>query len=260
MTEQTEAARRIAADLGALEVRRGGTILVHSSLRALAPKRDLPGGAETVVRGLLEALGPEGTLLMPALTYASVSPTQPVFDLERTPCCVGAIPEHFRTRPGTRRSLHPTHSVCGVGPKVEYLLGEHHLDQTPCGPRSPFQRLREVKGQIVMLGCGLGPNTSMHAMEEFFGVPYLFRRDMTEYQVILAGNRRMTVLNRSHDPNDGYDSHYYRLKDVLGPAEMKVGRVLEAETYVLECQGMWRRVLEVLRNDPLHFVEPSRGR
>ena len=39
---------------------------------------------------------------------------------------------------------------------------------------------------------------------------------------------------------------------------MRVGRVLEAETYVLECEGMWRRVLEVLKKNPLHFVEPSR--
>jgi len=233
---------------------------VHSSLKALAPQRNLPGGAETVVRGLLEAMGPEGTLLMPALTYATVGPEQPVFDVERTPCCVGAIPEHFRTRQGTRRSIHPTHSVCGVGLAADDLLGEHHLDQTPCGEHSPFRRLREVTGQVVMLGCGIGPNTSMHAMEEYFGVPYLFRKDLTEYRIVLGEEREMTIVNRSHDPNDGYDSHYYRLKDVLGPAEMKAGRVLEAQTYGMECDGMWRRVLAVLAGNPFYFVEPSRHR
>ena len=50
-------------DLG---VRLGGVLLVHASLRSLGP---LDGGAETVVLSLLEALGPHGTLLMPALSY-----------------------------------------------------------------------------------------------------------------------------------------------------------------------------------------------
>ena len=181
--EAAEAVARISRDLaGAGRAAGRGDTGAQFAEGAGAGARICQGGAETVVRGLLEAIGPEGTLLMPALTYASVSPEQPVFDVEKTPCCVGAIPEHFRRRPGTRRSIHPTHSVCGIGPRAAYLLGEHHLDKTPCGPHSPFQRLREVKGQIVMLGCGIGPNTSMHAMEECFGVPYLFRRGVDGVQ------------------------------------------------------------------------------
>jgi len=81
---------------------------VHTSLRSLGK---VPGGAETVVRGLLYALGENGTLLTPALSYASVGVNNPVFDVLHTPSCVGALPEYFRTRPGTIRSVHPTHSV-----------------------------------------------------------------------------------------------------------------------------------------------------
>ncbi len=61
-------------DLLALGVRPGGVLLVHSSLRSLGP---LPGGAESVIRALLAVLGPDGTLLMPALSYASVGATGP---------------------------------------------------------------------------------------------------------------------------------------------------------------------------------------
>ena len=84
-------------DLG---VRPGGVLLVHASLRSLGP---LDGGAETVVLSLLEALCPQGTLLMPALSYATVGPQSPIFNVAATPSCVGALSEYFRIRPGTIR-------------------------------------------------------------------------------------------------------------------------------------------------------------
>ena len=111
----------------------GAALLVHSSLRSLGP---LDGGAEMVVQSLLEALGPQGTLLMPALSYRTVGPQSPVFNVTTTPSCVGALPEYFRTRPGTLRSVHPTHSASGLGPQAQDLLGEHIRSTTPCGPYS----------------------------------------------------------------------------------------------------------------------------
>jgi len=148
----------------------GGVLLVHASLRSLGP---LYGGAETVVLSLLEALGLQGTLLMPALSYATVGPRSPIFNIAATPSCVGALPEYFRRRPGTIRSVHSTHSVSGAGPLTEDLLGEHIRSTTPCGPYSPFASLPEVGGQILFIGCGLRPNTSMHAMEERVEPVYL---------------------------------------------------------------------------------------
>jgi len=75
----------------------------------------VPGGPETVIRGLLGALGEGGTLLMPALSYNLVRlaapDVYPLFDYKNTPSIVGKITEYFRTRPGTLRSLHPTHNV-----------------------------------------------------------------------------------------------------------------------------------------------------
>jgi len=142
--------RHIADDLRNLGIREGGVLLVHASLRSLGP---VDGGAETVICGLLDALGEHGTLLMPALSYESVGVHNPVFDLLHTPSCVGALTEYFRTRSGTLRSVHPTHSVCGIGPKAEELCQEHYLDTTPCGEHSPFSRLRAMEGQILFLGC-----------------------------------------------------------------------------------------------------------
>src|SRR5512146_608863 len=109
----------LTPDLLKLGIRAAGVLMVHSSLKSLGR---VVGGPEAVIRGLMEALGKAGTLLMPALTYERVTADQPVFDVRRTPGNVGLIPETFRRRAGTRRSVHPTHSVCGVGPLAETLL------------------------------------------------------------------------------------------------------------------------------------------
>ena len=58
----------LVAQLKQLGITPGGILLVHSSLRPLGK---VEGGAETVVNALLEALGPEGTLLMPGFQSGS---------------------------------------------------------------------------------------------------------------------------------------------------------------------------------------------
>jgi len=239
-------------DLG---VRRGGVLLVHSSLRSLGP---VDGGAETVVLSLLEALGPGGTLLMPALSYATVGPKSPIFDVVATPCCVGALPEYFRTRPGTIRSVHPTHSVSGAGPLAEDLFREHICSTTPCGPYSPFARLPEVGGQILFLGCGLRPNTSMHAVEERVEPVYLYG-DEVVYQIILADGSQQRMVVRSHNFG-GWSQRYDRLAHYLSTPDLRQGNVLSANCYLVEASAMWAAALKALRVDPLCFVERRRAK
>ncbi len=244
----------LAADLRALGVRPGGVLLVHSALRSLGLPPDLPQRAEIAVSGLLTALGPGGTLLMPALSYASVSARQPVFDVANTPSCVGGLTEYFRTRPGTLRSVHPTHSVCGAGPRTGELLSSHRLDVTPCGPHSPFSLLPQVNGQILFLGCGLKPNTSMHAVEEHVVPPYLFGLPV-DYQVILADGTVTAMQVRRHN-FAGWDQRYDRLEQVMGDG-LRAGRVLQADCHLVESAQMWPAALAALRRDPLFFVEAS---
>lgn len=163
---------RIASDLKSLGIKSGDIILVHSSFKSLGY---VECGIETVVQGLLRAIGDDGTLLMPALSYMQNPPL--MHSTHETPSNVGAIPEYFRKRAGTFRSIHPTHSVCGVGKDVSELFKYHHLDDTPCGPNSPFNRMINFGAKIIMLGCGLRPNTTMHALEEYENPPYLFGED-----------------------------------------------------------------------------------
>ena len=146
------------------------TLLVHSSLRSL-------GGASAadVIDGLRDALGEEGTLVFPTLSYRNCNPNNPVFDYYKTQSNVGYLPEYFRTEvKGVIRSMNPTHSCAAIGKNAEFVTSGHILDKTPCGANSPFRRIMELNGKILFLGCGMNCNTSMHAVEELSEPSYLY--------------------------------------------------------------------------------------
>jgi aminoglycoside 3-N-acetyltransferase len=252
----------IKAGLAELGLGGGDILMVHSDVRRLGRARELvklPNcGADLVIDALIQTVGPEGTLLMPALSYENVGEANPVFDVRNTRSCVGLIPEVFRKRLGTIRSVHPTHSVCGVGARAAELLGDHHLDTTPVGPRSAFRRLRDCAGKVVMFGCGLQPNTSMHGVEELVQPPYLFA-GTTTFKLIHADGVETTMDCRRHD-FAGWEQRYDRLGPLLADEGMTTGKVLGATVHVLESRLIWERGLEALQRDALFFVVPLQGR
>jgi aminoglycoside 3-N-acetyltransferase len=192
---------------------------------------------------------------MPALSYKAVTPETPIFDVQATPSCVGALPEYFRMRPGTRRSVHPTHSIAGVGQSAAGFLAEHELDTTPVGPRSPLSKLRDAGGQVLFLGCGLRPNTSMHGVEELVEPPYLFA-DYVDYRVLFSrpGGGEMTMRVRAHDFN-GWEQRYDRLGPLMTERGLRTGPVLGATAHLLEAAPMWEVAHAALLRDPLYFVD-----
>jgi len=247
--EPLESGRMIAGGLRDLGVLPGDTVLVHSAFKSLGP---VPGGIETVIQGFFQALGKEGTLLMPALSWALRPPA--VFDVRLTPTQVGAVPEYFRTRPGTSRSVHPTHSVCAAGRRTHELLGDHERDGTPCGPHSPFRKVAETSGKIIMLGCGLGANTTMHALEEYVEPPYLYGPSYV-FTIIDQSGRTSRKEYRTHGfSSHGYVQRYDRVMQLDTGSFLSRGKVLQADTFVLDAPGLKRAVLQKLNADPFFFV------
>lgn len=252
MTLPSSLIRNLSTDLRALGVREGGVLLVHASLRSLGLPAGMESRAEAVIRGLLDALGPHGTLLMPALSYQTTGAHNPLFDVCATPSCVGGLTEYFRARPDTLRSVHPTHSVCGVGQRAGELLGSHSKDVTPVGPNSPFSKLPYAGGQVLFLGCGLRPNTSMHGVEEHVVPPYLFGEDVS-YRIILPGGGETSMVVRSHN-FAGWVQRYDRLGELM-QGGLARGKVLDAQCYLLDAWLMWQTALEHIRRDPLFFID-----
>jgi aminoglycoside 3-N-acetyltransferase len=138
------------------------------------------GGSEAVVRALLDALGPGGTLLAyasweehvfgedewPAEHRGAYRARRPVFDVATGAARpeYGRIPERVRTWPGAERSAHPDASVVAVGPRARELTREHPRDDG-YGPGSPLARVVAAGGQVAMLGAPLETLTILHHAE-----------------------------------------------------------------------------------------------
>jgi aminoglycoside N3'-acetyltransferase len=206
-----------------------------------------------VLDALLDALGPEGTLVVPTLSYLFVSPgTQPRFDVRSTPTNLGAIPAAALRRAGPRgRSLHPTHSCVALGPRAQEVVGAHALDASPVGAHSPFARVRELGGQVAFLGCPHGSrcNTSIHGVEKTLEPPppYLLRPGAVEYVVVDADGAERVVQHRRHDFANTAQ-RYERVAALMAAADAAgsgrerthwAGSALGAAVVVLDAKAMW---------------------
>ncbi|HWE94106.1 MAG TPA: AAC(3) family N-acetyltransferase [Tepidisphaeraceae bacterium] len=155
----------LAADFVALGVRPGMNVLVHSSLKSIGPVR---GGAAAVVRALLSALGPDGTLLAPSFNHFDAG----VFNPLTTPTTNGAIPEAIWRHADARRSLHPSHSVAAIGLRAEHYLRDH-ITNGVWSADSPIGRLMEAGGHVLSIGVGHDRSTAYHLAEISLKAPCL---------------------------------------------------------------------------------------
>lgn len=144
----------------------GDVVLVHSSLRALG---EAGRSADGVIDAFLEVLTPRGVLAVPTHTWATVSDQQPVFHEWFTPSTVGTLTNVLRKREGAVRSLHPSHSVAAIGERAGAFVAGHELDETPCGPGSPYAKLIEWGAYVGLLGVDLSRCTFIHHLEQLAG-------------------------------------------------------------------------------------------
>ena len=237
-----------------LGIARGMDVLVHSSLSSIGW---VEGGADTVVDALLTAVSPAGTILMPALNGSPEDSPQkpPRLDVRSTPCpmWIGVIPEAFRWRPGVRRSLHPTHSVTALGARADFTTQGHEHCLTPCGEGSPYVRLMDSGGYILLLGCNQQSNTSLHALEELAEVPYHLQDEWTEGIVIDEDGREIVVRNRLHLWRSERD--FTRVDEPLREAgAMREETVGTACCRLIDAAAMRRVILPILKEDPLWLL------
>ena len=177
----------IVSGLRGLGLRPGDRVLAHSSLSSFGY---VEGGAPAVIDALLDAVGPEGTVLVPTLTGdEALSPENPPrFDPRSSPCWTGRIPETLRMRPDAIRSLHPTHSVAAIGRDAESLTREHIDSITPCDERSPYGKLAELpNGYVLLIGVSYQSLTLLHHVEEIAGADYHMQGEPVRAELIVEG-------------------------------------------------------------------------
>ncbi|MCL2208996.1 MAG: AAC(3) family N-acetyltransferase [Treponema sp.] len=241
---------KIKTDLKNLGIKENDTIVIHSSYKNLCGNIKIKPDA--VIEVFKETVK-SGTLMLPALSYESVTPQNRIFDVLSTPCCVGILPEVMRKSEGAYRSVHPTHSIAVWGKDAQEIAAAHIRDFTPVGANSPLHELKRRKGKIVMLGCGLEPNTSMHGVEEMVVPEYLYGANY-DYDLVMSDGKLLKTNILSHNFS-GVEQRYDKILDVLDKTDYKSGKVLNAECYVLDAEAVWEKALIKLRENPVYFIE-----
>ena len=241
---------QIIEDLYRLGVKPGDVMLMHSSMKSLQTTET----PEYVLDSIQEALGENGTLCLPALSYATVNQENPYWDYYKTPACVGLLPETFRHLPNVYRSLCPTHSVCARGKLGREITLGQEKDDTPVGINSPYRRLPALHGKILMLGCTMAPMTFMHGMEEMAKLPYVFLPEPWLYHMTDADGRQYDTYMYRHGMNRFGAQHYIRLTEVLPPEAMLRGKVLNADCYLVDTEIMQKVAQECMAKDTYFFL------
>ena len=247
---------RLARDLEKLGLELGGVTMVHCRMSALGW---VVGGAETVVRALLDALGPDGTLM--AYTGWQDAPpddldeeTRRVY-IEEHPAYDprialsrrdhGRVPEALRTWPGARHSGHPEAGVAALGPLADALTAEHPYDDA-YGAGTPYARLVELDGQVAVLGAPLETVTLVHHAEAIARVPG--KRRVSYGTPVMVGGERLWRTFSDIDTSEGAlpyervlgeeDYIEYIARSALAAGGGRSGPVGEATAHLFDARGL----------------------
>jgi len=249
---------KISDQLNNLGIKPGDVVLMHSSMKTL--KTELT--PEGFLLELMEALTDTGTLLLPALTYESVTLDHPFFSVTESEPCVGILPKTFMRMNGVERSIHrvlrsmhPTHSVCAWGANAEAMTREHIRDNTPVGSCSPFMLLPEFDGKILFVGDILHSCTFMHGIEEIVNAPYVMNKDMTRYTLTDVDGNTFEKDYYTHNFK-GWEQEYPRIRDILEYPDIRTGPICAAQCTLIDSKKLKTAAIKRFRKDIYAFVSP----
>ncbi|MBP2479396.1 aminoglycoside 3-N-acetyltransferase [Crossiella equi] len=224
----------------ALGLLAGDAVIVHASLSALGPVR---GGAPTVVESLVRTVGVTGTVVAPTFTPQIADPDPdhvgvpseevrarrgavPLFE-RTTPSRMGAIAEALRVRNDAVRSGHPQTSVAAVGRHAADIAAPGSLGFA-LGKGSPFGRLHDLDGVILLVGVGHNRNSFLHHVETLTPRP---RLKLRRFPLVVDGER---VWCEVPDVGDDNDTHFPTVgRDFEEHAGVEAGFVGAAECRLL---------------------------
>ena len=156
-TELTETLKRVG-------IKEGDILFVQTSFNDLYT---LDSSPIELISSIKNLLGNSGTLLMPTYTIPRSDPNW-VYNPIKEPTYTGVINEVFRRSQGVIRSLHPRHSICGIGPLAKEILADHEMCTYADGVDSPFDKMRQYpNAKILTLGLPLGYTSFLHWIEDY---------------------------------------------------------------------------------------------
>jgi len=227
-------------------LKHGDNVTFHVSLSSIGW---MIGGAEALLDALLDRLGPAGTVMMPRFPpYGSLDGP---FDCHHPPPSgTGTVPDALGQRQGAVISIHPTHSVVALGPEAEFLTARHYT-VSPVGIGSPFDRMAEIGGLVLLLGVNHLANTTIHTGEAYAGVAYWGRPrpDRPDGLWVLDEKRNRRWVQLREIPGDA--KGFNRIEPFLVERGLiAFGRIGRARTRLIPSQPLIEAVTDYLEEEP----------
>jgi aminoglycoside 3-N-acetyltransferase len=231
--------------------------MVHSSLRAGGR---IVGGVNVLVQSLLHTIGPEGTL-------AAYVDFEPFWDENDDPADIppfdkriahaardhGVLHETLRNWPGALRSDHPDAGVVAIGRLARWITKDHPF-QYGYGPGSPFERIVQANGRVLMIGAPLDTITILHYAEHMADIP---GKRVIRYRRLMEGRDGPAWVEfEEFDTGDPVtdslpDGHFEQIaKAYLAAGHGTEGRVGAAPAYLFDSPHLVGFAIEWLERYP----------
>jgi len=153
----------------------GDCLLVHSAISSFGYM-----DAETVIEAFLEAVGPEGTIFLPAFTRPFVyiggpnqNPKCRPFDPSNLNLIwTGVLPKLLLSKyPDAVRGRHITHGWVGIGKLAKEACEAQAPDDAPMSENSVPEFALRHNGKIVHFGSSIRSTTFLHLLEDRLDLP-----------------------------------------------------------------------------------------
>ncbi|HEY3298798.1 MAG TPA: AAC(3) family N-acetyltransferase [Armatimonadota bacterium] len=246
----------LVSDLKSCGIANGDHVIVHSSLSSIGW---VDGGAAALIEALIQAVGVEGTTVFPTLTGSEecTPETPPHYDVMKSTCWTGAVPRTALAREDGIRSLHPTHSVKAFGRLAQWLTKGHEDVRTPCGFGSPYDKLADVGGKILLIGVTQESNTSFHHAEEISGVPYVIQNRPANVEIVDISGSKITISGTFFHLY-GAERDYCALEpEMISRGICTIGKTGAAETKVMDAMRQREFLVNKLLVDPTAVLKES---
>lgn len=241
-----------------LGMKPGSTVCIHSASRQLY---NYEGSLESFIDAVLDLLGPEGTLIMPAIPYSTFfEKGSKIFDVEKEASSSGAMTEIFRSYSGTHRSRLAQASAVALGKNAKLLIENHTLSFDPWDKNSPWYKMCELDALVFNIGM---PRNYIGTFEHC--VESLLRTSHPYWEQFFLGERKISFL----DTNGIVDSHTYRTTNIprvpdepkifnhLTAKEMRIKKISNLEIKVFYSKRCLNKMVDLGRKGISLYKYPS---
>lgn len=185
-----------------LNINKGDIIDVASDMASVMVyymKRKIKCSPDAIIDMLMEAVGPEGTLMIRTFNWDYCHGID--FDIRNTPGKTGLLGNAAMKRDEFRRTRHPLYSWMVWGKDADMLCAMDNI--SAFGEGTPFQYLYENNGKQLCLGnAQTDACTQLHHGETMAKVPYRFNKPFEGMYTDINGNTEKKIYTMPVRPLD----------------------------------------------------------